>query len=100
MPRKQKGVYVSDFMNDKQIENTTKEVISIKNNDTIQAYIKKGYTVDDRKKIFSKYMVNRKNNKQPKPNVKQTPNYGHMHEVNIENVINNINGGCSRLDYY
>jgi hypothetical protein len=104
MPTK-KGGYIATGMTEKQIRKAANEEIKVKNNDSLLIYKKKGYTVNDRNILFNKYIKNRTQ----KP-FSHTPGKKKLNDkitykielpkVDLDNIITNINGGCTRLGYY
>ena len=99
-----KGVYVTTSMTEKQIKEATKEQINIEDSYTISKYKKKGYNVDDRNKLFNKYIQNEKRQFVSTPGRKKINEKNtfkmELPRVELEKIINNINGGCTRIDYY
>ena len=99
-----KGVYVTTSMTEKQIKEATKEQINIEDSYTISTYKKKGYNVDDRNKLFNKYIQNEKRQFVSTPGRKKINEKNtfkmELPRVELEKIINNINGGCTRIDYY
>lgn len=104
MPTK-KGGYIATGMTEKQIRKVANEDIKIKNNESLLTYKKKGYTVNDRSILFKNYIKN----KTQKP-FSHTPANKKINDkitykiklpnVDLDNIITDINGGCTRLGYY
>lgn len=103
MPNK-KGGYIPIGITEKQLINATKEDIKIKNNESILVYEKKGYTINDRNKLFNNYIKNKEKKFIHTPGRYKDKNK-HIYKielpkVDLDNIMTNVNGGCTRLVYY
>lgn len=98
-----KGGYIATGMTEEQLKKATKEEIKIKKFDSLLQYEKKGYSVHDRNKLFSNHIKS----KTQKPSVANRKKIAEkitykveLPRVDLDNIITDINGGCTRLGYY
>ena len=85
--QKKTGGYTVKAIDTRQLKKAIKEKINIKDNDIFKEYIKRGYSIDDRNKLFTNFI---KNNK-----YKTDTN-----KLNLDKALYKINGGCNRSGYY
>ena len=100
-----KGGYMATGMTEKQIRKASNEDIKIKNTESILTYKKKGYTVNDRNKLFKNYIKNRTqipfSHTPGRKKIDGKITYKiELPKVDLDNIITDINGGCTRLGYY
>lgn len=100
MPKKIKGGFMATSMTYDQIQSATKDNIVIENSDILNIYKQNGYSIDDRKKIFSNYLEKQNKNTQSR----KKSNSNNVNIVNappeLDDIITKINGGYDRLVYY